>query len=740
MATFAGGYSSKPAWQLQLDVAESNLDALNNRSYVSWALYVYRGNGDTPYNNEGSPYSVNAPGGFSGTFGAFNYASIPVGGRYLMAQGGDWVTHSPDGSYSYLVSASHNSLTTLGYASLSGWFNLTTLRQPPGTPTSVSAARVSDTQAGLSWVNNYATNGPPQTNLIRRSLNNAGWEQILDIAASTSATISCGPNQKIKYSVQAWNPAGFSSWSAESNVIYTTPAAPTNASATKNSASNIVIAFNNNVAYSEHEHVILHGVVSGGSTTWDASPLVTLPSGTTSWTHVAPNSAQVHAYAVRSKAAGLESGWAYTNSVQLLAPPNKPTPSGLPTFANKAETLRFGWVHNPIDTTPQKFYETSLSTNGGSSWSTTGKVASTSQFFDLGANSFAANTTVLVRVRTWGSAATGGSDGTGASPWSDNNSVTFKTLPTVVVTSPADGSVVNDSTLRVNIAFSQAEGASFVKATLRLYKAGAVIETVVTNITTGITFNTPLENGVTYGVTAQVQDSNGLLSIWDSGINFSVTYLTPVPADVSVVYLPSTGYGQIDLAIPEPGAGQAAAAKVTITRKINGVEEYVVKDYPAAAALTFLDTTPTIHGINEYTITTTSAIGSQNSVTATLVTSECRRAFLSKGNGFSTVVVFGANLSVSESLSVASDTVEAAGRKKPIGLYGVETSVTLKVSSFIFLPFGSTLDQLRDFLLISGKACYRDSSGRRVFGAVKGSVAYQKTDRGDFQFTMTETS
>jgi hypothetical protein len=39
-----------------------------------------------------------------------------------------------------------------------------------------------------------------------------------------------------------------------------------------------------------------------------------------------------------------------------------------------------------------------------------------------------------------------------------------------------------------------------------------------------------------------------------------------------------------------------------------------------------------------------------------------------------------------------------------------------------------------------GRACYRDSSGRRVFGAVKGGISRTKVNRGELSFTMKETS
>jgi hypothetical protein len=270
-------------------------------------------------------------------------------------------------------------------------------------------------------------------------------------------------------------------------------------------------------------------------------------------------------------------------------------------------------------------------------------------------------------------------------------------------------------------------------------QGATLLEQLDSNIQVGITLATQGQDGISYTLRARVQDSNGLWSSWSSS-TFSIAYLAPVPAGVALSFLPDNGFSQIDLTIPAPGAGQDDATAVTITRTIDGDEEVVVQDYPVASVMTFLDTTPTINGTNTYTITTTSDLGAQTTVTYDLVTAECRRAYLSKGAGFSIVIVFGANLSVSETLGVASDTLEAADRVKPIGLYGVETSVSIKVQSFIFEGFGSTIALIRAFLLTSGKACYRDASGRRVFGSVKGSISYKKATRGTLSFTIIETS
>jgi hypothetical protein len=609
----------------------------------------------------------------------------------------------------------------------------------------VQATRVSDSQINLSWNQNSPSNGQPQTNDIIYSVNNGAWNlppngNAVTINAARSTTLGAAPNQKIFYQVRAWNSgAGASGWSESSNTVYTTPAAPSNARAVKGTDLGITVSFTKNVAYSEHNHEVWHGVSTNGSVDWDSAPLATLASGVTSYKHAAPDASQVHVYRVRAKAGNLYSGYASTSSVQLLVAPNKPTVPSVAYSTDKAKSVLFAWIHNPVDTTDQTAYEFQVSENGGLTWGTSGKVYSDVQARTIPANTYAADVVLSTRVRTWGSANTGGSEGTGASPWSNTRSVTFKTAPTTTVTAPAPGSTINDSNIRVSLGFTQPEGAKFVKAEVSLFRNGALLEKVTSGNQVGISLDTVAKNGQSYTVQARAQDSNGIWSALSES-TFSVTYLPPVSASVVASYLPESGYGQLNLTIADPAEGESPASTFTITRTINGVAETIVKDYPAELGLGIIDTTPTIHGTNIYTVTTSTALGATATTTAYLITEECRRAFLSKGATYSTAIVFGGNLEVSETLGVATDTLQASGRLKPIGLYGVETSVQLKVSSLIFAGFGSNIDAVRDLLLVPGKACYRDPSGRRVFGSVKGSVKYEKTTKGNLSFTLTETS
>lgn len=616
-----------------------------------------------------------------------------------------------------------------------------TTKVVPNTPTSVVATYVSDTKLTLSWDNSGASNGQPQSNQIYARVNGGAEYLMSDITATESMQVNVSANNKYEFRVKAWNSAGFSGVSAWSAPVYTTPSAPTNVVAVKDAAQDITVSFTENVGYAEYNHEVWHGTIAGGVTTWDGAPLATLSAGVTSYLHDNPNTAQVHVYRVRAKQGSRLSAYGTSGSVQLLAPPNAPSLAALPTRSDKAVALDVGWVHNPTDTTAQTAYEFQWSTNGGSTWNGTGKVVSTAKKYTVAANTHAANTAVVFRVRTWGQATTGGADGTGASDWSSTRTTTFKTAPTATITEPATGTTLNESQISVTVGFSQPEGATFTKAQIELKEAATVLETLESNVQVGIPLSTTAQNGSTYIVRARVLDSNGLWSAWASS-TFDIEYLAPVPAVVSTSYLEDHGWGQVDLDIAAAGAGEAEVVAVTVLRVLpDGTTEIIVEDYPASSGrISFLDTTAIVNGTNTYRVTTKSSLDAQSTVEGTLITNEQRRAFLSKGASYDDVVVFGGNLNVDETLSVASDTMPAAGRIKPVGLYGVETHVQLKVTSRIIENFGSSVDAIRALLLRPGKACYRDASGRRVFGTVKGGVEYNRVPRADLSFTMTETS
>lgn len=733
--------------QLELNASISGSSAAGRWTDVAWSFYLNeRVAQNLSFSNVGVPAFVNV-GGVRVWTGSFTFDWRPAGlQNKLIASGTTRVMHNADGtppaSFSlYAEMAYAGSTGPGGPTGITAPLALATLKVLPGVPTGVAGTLFSlGSNVNLSWTHTSASNGQPVTNTIRRSINNAAFEDVVTISAATSAALAVAGNQKLVFGVRATNAAGTTAWSADSAPVFTTPAAPTGVAAAK-VGSDISVTWTSQVAFTEHEHVLEHGVDVAGVITWDGSDLAVVPSGTSSYLDVAPNPAQRHVYRVRARntdVEALQSPAVASNVVQLLTAPNAPTLAPLPAFLARNVAQPIGWTHNSADTSAQSAYEFSYSTNGGSTWSTTGKVTSVDQFYVIAANTYAAGVALTVRVRTWGAATTGGSEGTGGSPWSPATTFTFKTRPVATIVSPANASTYTQATLTVALGFSQAEAATFVNATIGLYDGATLLEERLTTTLAGTPFTTRVVDGQSYTVRATVLDSNGITSAQASS-TFSVDYIEPVAAVVTALYLRLSGIAQLQLTIPAAGGGLVAATAVTIDRLIDGIAENIVTLYPSAPSLTFLDTTPTIHGENIYRVTTRSVDGATTVVTHSLVVDESEYGFLSKGSGYDQIVRFSLLPGVEVAPSVESALVKAAGRSRPIGLYSTAGSLVVSGSGQLEPEHSSTPKEIRAFLLLPGKGCYRDPEGHRVFGEIKGSITLTDATLATLSYTVTET-
>jgi len=745
MADFYTTFSANSQYRSHCRIVQSSQSSSDNSSVLTGSMWAEKisGSGYLTYNsgNTGSingDIYVNANGWAPYDFTSYYSSKIMGSGTGTVAHSSNG-TKIASGSYAANDSAGGN----FGSANGSWSLGLTTIVDKPDTPTSVSASYVDDENVSVSWSRPSVTNDAPNTSQVRKQVNGGSWSELSPVSVTSSLVIAASANTKRILQVRESNSAGTSSWSSSSNAVYTTPAAPTGLSAVKDASLDINLAFTPNVAFTEHQHVVEHGTVAGGVTTWDGAELATLTSGTSTYKHVAPDAGNMHVYRVFARnldAGGRTSAKVTSNTVQLLVAPNKPTLPTLAAFVDKAKDFSPTWVHNPVDTTAQTAYEFGYSTNGGAAWSSTGKVVSSASTKTFVASTYAADVALTVRVRTWGQATTGGSDGTGASPWSDQATVTFKTRPVVTITGPTDLSTYAKSALTVNLGFSQSEAATFVNATIKLYDgASTLVESLVSTTRAATLMDTAVDNGSSYTVTVTVRDSNGLVS--DEVVSsFSVAYTLPVAAVVTATYLPDSGIGQLDITIADPGAGQAAATLVTITRTIAGVVETVIAEYPKSASLTILDMTPTINGTNDYNVTTISADGATADTLVSMVTAEPFWAFLSAGSGFSTIISFKANLQFASSPTRSSVLVEASGRSRPIALFGESGTLEVSGSVQLLADMGSSPQEVEAFILTSRIVCYRDPSGRRMFGALTGAVDSPSSHASGFQFKVSEAS
>jgi len=720
---------------LQADEISSN-PAANTSVVRAWLVCVPK------YSSTWYAYhDATVLGDINGTQFAVSGASADI------AQGGrGWtygpydvtVPHDPGGGKVSYIGLSVNYPNASGKGgTTTGWLGLSQLTVPPNTPSNVHLTRISDTQLQVSWQRNEPSNGAATIYGVDLSRNAAQWERAVNVSPTSSVVISCTPNANYWAQVSCANGAGDTPRAQSAEIVFMTPAAPSNVAASKGDDNNITVTWTPNAGYPQHQHLVRHGVVTDTGTTWDQAYVATLPAGTNTWTHTSPDTSKVHIYQVSCQAtdtAKLTSPAVDSNSVQLLAPPNAPVITTSKDYTDLAKDLVITWQHNPVDTTAQTAYELQYSTDGGKTWDTTSKVTSTSQSRTFPKGTYAANSTLTVRVRTWGQATTGGFGGSGGSTWSEQDSITFKSAPVVTIQSP--GTVVNQSALHVVLGFSQAQGATPVQAQINLRKGSTNIETVRTTTLPGTDFTTRLEDGATYQLTVFAIDSNGLSSA-AATLTFTVDYLEPVAATCQVTYLESSGAGQLDVTIPTPEAGQAAAVEMAITRTIDGQTETVLTRQ-AASSVSILDTTPALNKTNVYTVTTWSAENASATITVELTPAETKWSFCNSGVGYQDAIRYYGNLLLGTDPKRQSAMVATAGRSRPIALFGAGATVAHSVTATLVTGEGSTPEEIERWLLAADRACYRDPTGRRVFGLVQGAISNRTWSKADLTLTIQE--
>jgi hypothetical protein len=470
---------------LALSYSPTTISHSTSSVTVYWTLY-----GESKYASNESG-STATPWAISGSHSQSGY-----GGGWNVGSYGTWVVASG----SFTVNTSYTSTVTV---SLSGHFtssyaypgdtayvsaSISIPKRPiaaPSSPTSCNWSRTSDTHHTVTWVNVSPTDSskPYQATHVQRQTDGGSWVTIANLGVVTSyADYGTSANHSYRYRVYASNTAGNSGYSY-SGTFYTTPSPPTSVTATKTATGDITVTWTDQSPY--NDTFALWHAADG---VWDGAALTTsIANGTGSYTHTAPNPAQTHEYRMTSHVAtpSLTSAYSTTsNTVQLEAPPNAPTslaPSG--TVVDGANDIVLTWLHNSVDTTAQTKYEVQYQVDGGA-FTSMGQVTSTASTATVTAGSWGANGhTIGWQVRTWGADATGGSDGTGASPWSATASVTLSSTPTAAVNAPTGARSVDDGATTSGSTTVMSATINFTSDDIGMPISGAGIPTGATIVT-----------------------------------------------------------------------------------------------------------------------------------------------------------------------------------------------------------------------------------------------------------------
>lgn len=719
MAITWGAYAGSPLrFRIGVEITSvSSYNADSGSTTIGFDLWFNTPN-TISYNNTVTNWSVNngASGSITKNLAGSNFTTKIGSASYTLTFSGSWSTATTT------ISASLGGLSgfTSGTATVSlyrylGWAT-------PKNPTGATVTRYADDDQRVAWTN-HPTNAAPY-----KSIKIYRWDQwkpdegyklvaTLSGAPTAWSDFSTGPNSRYQYGIYAANQDHTSSGAAWTSYISTTPAAPTGVSAAKNTSGGVVVSWTNRARMASSTEI--QRSAGGGAWTTLASPYTfngNVAGDAYSWTDTAPSVSLTNRYRVRhftyDENPRLYSGWAESNTVQLITPPAAPTDIG-PLLLDPNIDRTITWTHNPIDTSAQTAYEIQHRPVGGT-WTSTAKITSTVSGWELDA-SYVAPGDVEIQIRTWGAHAD-------PSPWSATATLDLNGSPSATILTPDPASpTVNRASLLASHAYFDPEGTQQSTAQYQLVDSlGATVETLnIDGPSTTATLESRLADQSTYTFRARVQDGAGLWSPWAEQ-QFTVTYLPPADPPVTAGW--DQASGAIQLAIgwaASDGVTTLPMVSVEIRRGGVLVADVEAPDLPGVQ-VAVIDPIPPTVGAVTYTITAWSDVPS-SSETSVIVHPDrvvAARAWWNSGPAWTLVARAGA-VTWDRSQQIAGVHQHFAGRTDPVTTYGEAVERTISVSGRMNTTDGENPEALGQIAVYPGNVCYRDPRGR-VFARITG--------------------
>lgn len=677
-----------------------------NMSQIRCRVAIYNDQGNGPaFNNNGATWSIAG----MGTSGSGTWTpAIPYSEGQNIFDLTFWVGHFADGTLSGTVSMTTGATgTPRGGPSTVGV--AVALPSIPRTPTSLSASRVSDARIDLAWTRVSSSTAV----VVQRRTDAGSWVEIGRPGGNAAAfsDTTCAADHKYEYRVAAVLSGYQSAFTAVSSAVYTSPAAPTSVSAAR-AGSDIVVSATGLPPYATS-----YDIQDDGTT---VATGVALP-----WTHTSPSTSAVHKYRVRGKVGTLAGAWsAYSNSVQLISPPNPPTglsPNG--TVAPSDEDVRFAWLHNPVDSSPQSAYQIRYRVVGAGSWTTVSGTTAAYRDVPLTAADYE------WQARTKGADASYGD-------WSALATFTVIGRPTVAINSP--GSTLDAPTVTPAWAYSQAQALpqSSWQAELLDSSSGLLESLSGSDAASTISFGYRLEDATSYEV--KVRAATGAIwSAWASQL-FTTDFTPPATPTITASWDDTLGGVPIEVA-----AGVDASApdtvSVLIERQVDDVWETV---FDGAAPVTMTDWESPSHGDVDYRVTAYADTGAGASASVT-VTADSGTIWLSGGPSYGLTARLPFDPKIQVTAGRARAVQQYEGRALPVAYAGEALARQVDVSGTIIHDDADTATVAG--MVTVGQAAeplhlYRDPDGRRIYGALSSVVLPRDGSfQSSYSFTLTET-
>lgn len=341
----------------------------------------------------------------------------------------------------------------------------------PNPPKNVAWSRVDDTKVNCTWQANYDNNAlKPWKQILtdwRSSTGGANWgawsnKATLNWDATNYAYTGLKANSRYQFSLYARNQAGDSSH-VDSQVIYTTPAAPKSVTAVKTGDRTVQVTADATNTYTWS--IDFERQVNGGD--WETISTGLIGTKITFTDTNAPGGtlryrARCWRFIYGDGGDGLFGAYTTSNEVTTITPPLAPTVScdqGAVAPTNTALVLR--WTPNHPDGTAQTSAEVEVTRQDGSVGTATITGATTSYTRPASNQTVG---TVKFRVRTKGLDADWGA-------WSSYVEVRIADPPSVVVNGPASPVTA----MPFMIAWSVADSTGVSMQTVEIIRNGSVV-------------------------------------------------------------------------------------------------------------------------------------------------------------------------------------------------------------------------------------------------------------------------
>ena len=617
------------------------------------------------------------------------------------------------------------------------FFNVNVPARPyaaPAAPSGVGVTRSSDARHVVNWSRNSpgSASAPYQNVVVQRWDDASNVYKTIATVGNVSSYTDSGTSagRYYRYRVASRNTGGSSSW-AYSPYFYTTPKAPTGVKATRQGAD-VLVSWTRST--SPHQRSVL--AYRSSETGWQYPGWTSTGS---SYLIKAPDPSVVYTYAVLAQSNGpggetLSSPWEHSNEVQLLAPPK--APSGLsPAVAEAGLPVRITWAHNSADTSEQTAYEVQYRTQGGASWTSTGKQTGATAAHTFEAGVLAAGA-YEVQVRTWGAHASAGG-------WSSTHLLTVSERPSVTITSPEAGPFPGSQAV-VRWEFYDPEGSAQTDYVVTLYSADGdrLWSRQRASTWASVLVEPKLEDGLTYEVGVKARDAAGLWSA-EERVALAVDYAEPPTPKASAEWQVSTGAVVLSWSTPAAVAPAPKAETVTVERSTDGGDWTVVASgLPPSGSV--VDPAPATNVVTLYRVSAVSALPSTAAGPLLPVLPDAAGwVYLNGGPGLTRMVRVKGGTVVDADFDRAMDFVHVANTSgKPLAVVYDDTEQSFKVAARLAptVEGSATYAELRAFIReVDPPILYRDPTGERVWGAVHGLRHTAKGNRRTASFTVTET-